>query len=171
MSWQKLLTRGVVTQLPPTKAELDNLRRIVARCLNDVNAQGLSADSRFIMAYDAARTHSVGDDCPFCRVSSTDGRRPLQHLRGAGNRRSCLRRNFRLIRQLPGKTQYFGIYRLRYCHGYGGGATPEDGAAVRYGRGAMDQGTSCIACLTPIARAAIARGRRSYAKARCEVRV
>ena len=59
MSWQKLLASNVVTKLPPTKAELDNLRRIVTRCLSDVNAQGLSADARFIMAYDAARTLSA----------------------------------------------------------------------------------------------------------------
>jgi hypothetical protein len=59
MSWQKLLASNVVTKLPATKAELDNLRRIVTRCLSDVNAQGLSADARFIMAYDAARTLSA----------------------------------------------------------------------------------------------------------------
>jgi len=59
MSWQKLLANNVVTKLAPTKAELDNLRRIVTRNMNDVNAKGLSADARFIMAYDAARTLSA----------------------------------------------------------------------------------------------------------------
>jgi hypothetical protein len=59
MTWQKLLANNVVTKLAPTKTELDNLRRIVARSLSDVNAEGLSADARFIMAYDAARTLSV----------------------------------------------------------------------------------------------------------------
>jgi hypothetical protein len=59
MSWQKLLVNNVVTKLAPTKVGLDNLRRIVTRSLNDVNAKGLSADARFIMAYDAARTLSA----------------------------------------------------------------------------------------------------------------
>jgi hypothetical protein len=48
-----------VTALPPSKAELDNLRSIVARSLKDVTVAGLSADYRFVMAYDAARTQSL----------------------------------------------------------------------------------------------------------------
>src|SRR5277367_2744060 len=59
MSWAKLLTANRVTALPPNKAELDNLRSIVARSLKDVELAGLSADARFIMAYDAARTLSL----------------------------------------------------------------------------------------------------------------
>ena len=59
MSWRKLITENRVTALPPSKAELDNLRSIVDRSLADVNAPGLSADARFIMAYDAARTLSL----------------------------------------------------------------------------------------------------------------
>lgn len=59
MSWAKLLADKTVTRLPPMKAELDNLRSIVARSLGDVTAKGLSADARFIMAYDAARTLSL----------------------------------------------------------------------------------------------------------------
>ncbi len=43
----------------PSKTELDNLRSIVARSMNDVAASGLSADARFVMAYDAARTLSL----------------------------------------------------------------------------------------------------------------
>ncbi len=58
MSWAKLLADNRVTALPPSKAELDNLRSIVARSLKDVTASGLSADYRFVMAYDAARTLS-----------------------------------------------------------------------------------------------------------------
>jgi hypothetical protein len=38
---------------------LDNLRSIVARSLRDVATAGLSADARFMMAYDAARTLSL----------------------------------------------------------------------------------------------------------------
>ena len=59
MSWQKLLANNVVTKLAPTKVEMDNLRRVVTRSLNDVNAKGLSDDARSIMAYDAARTLSA----------------------------------------------------------------------------------------------------------------
>jgi hypothetical protein len=59
MSWAKLLAANHVTALPPSKAELDNLRSIVARSLKDVESAGLSADARFVMAYDAARTLSL----------------------------------------------------------------------------------------------------------------
>jgi hypothetical protein len=50
MSWAKLLAGNHVTALAPSKAELDNLRSIVARSLKDVTAAGLSADARFTMA-------------------------------------------------------------------------------------------------------------------------
>jgi hypothetical protein len=59
MTWAKLLANRTVTAIPPTKGELDNLRSIVTRSLSDVMAAGLSADARFIMAYDAARTLSL----------------------------------------------------------------------------------------------------------------
>ena len=59
MSWAKLLADNRVTALPPSRTELDNLRSIVARSLKDVTAAGLSADARFTMAYDAARTLSL----------------------------------------------------------------------------------------------------------------
>ncbi len=59
MNWAKLLADNRVSALPPSKAELDNLRSIVARSLKDVTAVGLSADYRFVMAYDAARTLSL----------------------------------------------------------------------------------------------------------------
>src|SRR5437763_246998 len=59
MSWAKLLADNRVTRVPSSKVELDNLRSIVARSLSDVKATGLSADARFVMAYDAARTLSL----------------------------------------------------------------------------------------------------------------
>lgn len=59
MTCAKLLADNHVTALAPSKAELDNLRSIVARSLKDVTAGGLSADARFTMAYDAARTLSL----------------------------------------------------------------------------------------------------------------
>ncbi len=40
MNWAKLLTDNRVTRVAPAKAELDNLRSIVARSLNDVAARG-----------------------------------------------------------------------------------------------------------------------------------
>src|ERR1700679_2685268 len=59
MSWAKLLADKRVTRARPSKAELNNLRSIVTRSLADVKATGLSADARFVMAYDAARTLSL----------------------------------------------------------------------------------------------------------------
>ena len=59
MSWAKLLADRIVTATPASKEELANLRSIVTRSLRDVAAVGLSADARFIMAYDAARTLSL----------------------------------------------------------------------------------------------------------------
>ena len=59
MSWTNLLASNRVTALPPSKAELENLRSIAGRSLKDAVAAGLSADGRFTMAYDAARTSSL----------------------------------------------------------------------------------------------------------------
>jgi hypothetical protein len=59
MSWTTLLGENRVTAEPSSKPELDSLRAIVARCLSDVDAIGLSDEQRFIIAYDAARTLSL----------------------------------------------------------------------------------------------------------------
>jgi hypothetical protein len=59
MSWEKLVADRTVTPIPATKQELDNLRSIVTRSLSDVTASRLSADARFVIAYDAARTLSL----------------------------------------------------------------------------------------------------------------
>lgn len=59
MTWKELLANKNVTLEPPSKAELDSLRSIVARSLKDVAVPGLSADARFVLAYDAARTLSL----------------------------------------------------------------------------------------------------------------
>jgi hypothetical protein len=56
MSWTKLLANNTVTALPPNKAEIEKLRALAARSLNDVTVPGLSTDMQFILAYDAART-------------------------------------------------------------------------------------------------------------------
>ena len=59
MRWARLLSDRTVTRLLSTKQELDNLRSIVARCLRDASLPGLSADTRFVITYDAARTLSL----------------------------------------------------------------------------------------------------------------
>ena len=59
MSWAKLLASKTITPLPATKGELDKLRSLVARSLNDITASGISTDMQFILAYDAARTLSL----------------------------------------------------------------------------------------------------------------
>jgi hypothetical protein len=59
VTWQELLNRHVVTAAATSKSELDNLRSIVRRSLADVVIPGLTADMRFILAYDAARTLSL----------------------------------------------------------------------------------------------------------------
>jgi hypothetical protein len=91
MTWAKLLANNNVTRQPAAKKELDNLRSIVSRSLKDVTAPGLSADARFIMAYDAARTLSLMIVRSF-RLSAKSGRRTLQHL-------SCARNSGRAVRQ------------------------------------------------------------------------
>jgi hypothetical protein len=59
VTWTELLNRKFVTADPTSKSELDNLRSIVSRSLANVSVAGLSADIRFILAYDAARTLSL----------------------------------------------------------------------------------------------------------------
>lgn len=59
MNWKKLLADGRVVADTTSKAELDNLRSIVARSLKDIAVPGLSTDTRFVLAYDAARTLSL----------------------------------------------------------------------------------------------------------------
>jgi hypothetical protein len=56
MGWKELLDDNRVIVEPPNKVEIDSLRSIVARSAKDVAAPGLSADTRFVLAYDAART-------------------------------------------------------------------------------------------------------------------
>jgi hypothetical protein len=72
MSWAKLLASNNVTRQPATRKELDNLRSIVSRSLKDVSAPGLSADARFIVAYDASRTLSL-------MIVRSSGHRPKRH--------------------------------------------------------------------------------------------
>lgn len=59
MSWTNLLKNNRVVAEPPSKSELDDLRSIVTRSLQDARTTGLSDDGRFVLAYDAARTLSL----------------------------------------------------------------------------------------------------------------
>jgi hypothetical protein len=81
-------------------------------CLCDVTAKGLSADARFIMAYDAARTLSV----MIVRAAGYReiGRWSLQHLpRSRSSRPASIRRVVSVLRWLPQQTQYLRIRRRR----------------------------------------------------------
>ena len=53
MTWNELLKADRVRLEPTDKQEIDNLRSIVSRCSSDLQVKGLSAEQRFIIAYDA----------------------------------------------------------------------------------------------------------------------
>jgi hypothetical protein len=53
MSWQQLLTAHRVQRHTTSRHELDGLRAIVERDLNDAKVPGLSADRQFATAYNA----------------------------------------------------------------------------------------------------------------------
>jgi hypothetical protein len=81
MSWAKLLADNRVTELPPNKAELDNLRSIVARNLKDVESadpafRALSAD------FDGCRMKRNSSEYGFAGgVSDTDAKGLLTAVR------------------------------------------------------------------------------------------
>lgn len=54
MTWQQLLTQNRIRQHTTSKNELEDLRGVVARDLNDAAIPGLSADRSFATAYNAA---------------------------------------------------------------------------------------------------------------------
>jgi uncharacterized protein (UPF0332 family) len=54
MSWRQLLASNRVHRHATSRQELDNLRAIVARDLQDASLPGLSADRTFATAYNAA---------------------------------------------------------------------------------------------------------------------
>jgi hypothetical protein len=74
MSWKQLLEQRKI-QLPRTSnEELDKLRALIARDLNDSGLTALSADRRFATAYNAAlQTTKVVIACAGYRVSSIPG--------------------------------------------------------------------------------------------------
>jgi len=54
MTWKRLLRQGRVARHATSAAELQSLRRLAARGLQDAAAAGLSPDGRFLLAYGAA---------------------------------------------------------------------------------------------------------------------
>jgi len=55
MSWTKLLADKHVAREPTHKSELDDLRALVARNLDDAQVRGVSAQGRYEFGYNAAR--------------------------------------------------------------------------------------------------------------------
>ena len=56
MTWTEFENQRRVAKEPTTKSEIDELRALAERNLKDAALPQLSADGRFSMAYDAART-------------------------------------------------------------------------------------------------------------------
>ena len=56
MTWTELESQRRVAPEPAAKSEIDQLRALAERNLADAALPGLSADGRFSMAYNAART-------------------------------------------------------------------------------------------------------------------
>ena len=56
MTWNELLQQRRVAAEPASKQELDGLRALARRNLQDAALPGLSVDGQFSMAYNAART-------------------------------------------------------------------------------------------------------------------
>ena len=54
MTWKKLLDTNRVDAHATSKQELDDLRRAIKRNLKDASLEGLSADNKFGLAYEAA---------------------------------------------------------------------------------------------------------------------
>jgi uncharacterized protein (UPF0332 family) len=55
MTWGELEQQRRVAREPTTKSEIDDLRALAQRNLQDAAIPGLSSDGRFSMAYNAAR--------------------------------------------------------------------------------------------------------------------
>src|SRR5215467_2467929 len=53
MSWQALLANGRVKRHTTSRQEIEDLRAVVERDLQDANVQEISADRRFATAYNA----------------------------------------------------------------------------------------------------------------------
>ena len=74
MSWKKLQAESKVHAHKTSKKELDELRALIARDLEDAAVQELSDDRRFATAYNAAlQTAKMAIACAGYRLASTPG--------------------------------------------------------------------------------------------------
>ena len=78
MSWKKLQAEGKVHVHKTSKKELDDLRAVIVRDLEDAAIQELSDDRRFATAYNAAlQTAKMAIACAGYRLASTQGHHHL----------------------------------------------------------------------------------------------
>jgi hypothetical protein len=78
MSWKKLEAEGKVHAHKPSKREVDDLRAVILRDLEDAEIQELSDDRRFATAYNAAlQTAKISIVCAGYRLAGTQGQHRL----------------------------------------------------------------------------------------------
>lgn len=78
MSWKKLQAEGKVRAHKTSRKELDDLRAVIVRDLEDAAIQELSDDRRFATAYNAAlQTATMSIACAGFRLSTTAGHHRL----------------------------------------------------------------------------------------------
>jgi hypothetical protein len=74
MTWTRLLANKEVQKHRTSKNELDNIRALITRDLEDAAVNGLSADRRFATAYNGAlQAANLAIACAGYRVTSTPG--------------------------------------------------------------------------------------------------
>jgi hypothetical protein len=78
MSWKKLQAEGKVRTHKTSRKELDDLRAVIVRDLEDAAIQELSDDRRFATAYNAAlQTATMSIACAGFRLATTPGHHRL----------------------------------------------------------------------------------------------
>lgn len=78
MSWKKLQAEGKLRAHKTSKKELDDLRAVILRDLEDAAIQELSDDRRFATAYNAAlQTAKMSIACAGYRLAATPGHHRL----------------------------------------------------------------------------------------------
>jgi hypothetical protein len=78
MSWKKLRAEGKVRAHKTSKRELDDLRAVIVRDLEDAAIQVLSDDRRFATAYNAAlQTATMSIACAGFRLATSPGHHRL----------------------------------------------------------------------------------------------
>jgi hypothetical protein len=78
LSWKLWLSRRDAVSHTTSKAELDNLRALIARDLKDAAIAGLSADRRFATAYNAAlQSAKMAASCAGYRITARAGHHQL----------------------------------------------------------------------------------------------